>query len=240
MEFKLFGPGHYPSSRFKAGLGGLFALDDAAWETLAKWFLTAETLDVNKGMSTHDIVAASMRPEEFEEAAEVVLYMLQAWHAQGLQLKELQRDLMVLGYHSDQIERLATLLDRLSPVKAEAYQQLMREYHETATVPILQDIDLICDIRPIFEHYNYPPPAAGKEILSHTKLLGFSCVVLAELEAGDRNGKAHTFSFQMTEERLGQLQNALKRVAEQMDILKAKTNAMDSEQPNTKRRLLEL
>jgi hypothetical protein len=237
MEFKLFGPGGYPSSRFKAGLSGLFALDDAAWDTLANWFLTAETLDVNKGLSSPTIVAGSIRPEEFEEAAEVVLYMLQAWHAQGLQINELQRDLMLLGYHREQIERLTALLNRVSKIKVDAHQHLMREYHETATVPMLQDIDLICDIRPIFEHYNYPPEESGK--LSHTKLLGFSCVVLAELEAVDRNGKAHTFSFQMTEERLIQLQNALKSVAEQMDILKTKTNAMDTEQPSAKRRLVE-
>lgn len=39
----------------------------------------------------------------------------------------------------------------------------------------------------------------------------------------------------MTEERLSQLQNALKSVAEQMDILKTKINVMDTEQPKPRR-----
>jgi len=38
MEFKLFGPGGFPSRHFQTDLRGLLALDNEAWEVLANCF----------------------------------------------------------------------------------------------------------------------------------------------------------------------------------------------------------
>jgi hypothetical protein len=94
-------------------------------------------------------------------------------------------------------------------------------------LPTLEDIDVVCDVRPIFEDYVYPIPE--RNTVSHTKLLGFSYLVLMELLTEDFDGNTHRLSFQMTEGTLADFRVALQRATEQLDILKANTRALSTE-----------
>ena len=227
MELKIFGPGSYPSGRFKKGLDVLFDLDQDAWEVIANWFSTTESLDVQEGASAPAVLASPLTPNQFIESAEVLQYILEAWYLRGLNLNEIQSDLMVLGYASGQIGRLGELLNRLSAVQKRAFTHYMRTEYESSILPTLEDIDVACDLRPIFEGYVYPIPE--KDGARHTKLLGFGYHVLIELKTEDSKGGTHRFAFQVTEKTLGDMQLSLKRAAEQLDILKAKTSALNLE-----------
>jgi hypothetical protein len=140
-------------------------------------------------------------------------------------LAELQRDLLVAGLSAQEVDRLSELLKRLEPLKQSVYTDYMRFEHENAVLPTLEDIDVVCDVRPIFEDYVYPIPAT-RSGPSHTKLLGFSYVIMMELFAEDIEGISHRLSFQMTEDRVADFQAALQRASEQLNILKAKTSAL--------------
>jgi hypothetical protein len=227
MEFKILGT-NGPSDELADDLKVLFSLDPPAWEGLAKWFLTTESFDLEEAAGSSTISASPLSPEQFRRCAGGILRLLEAWHASRLQLPDLQHDLLVLGFSTNEIDRLGSLLERLRPVKARAYTDFMRFEHENAVLPTLEDIDVVCDIRPIFEDYVYPIPE--KRTVSHTKLLGFSYIVLMELLAEDFEGKTSKLSFQMTERTLADFQAALQRVREQLDILKASTNALSTEQ----------
>jgi hypothetical protein len=65
----------------------------------------------------------------------------------------------------------------------------------------------------------------------HTKLLGFSYVVLMELSTEDSGGRSRRLGFQMNEAQLVDFQAALQRAREQLDILKASTRAIPTEKP---------
>ena len=54
-------------------------------------------------------------------------------------------------------------------------------------------------------------------------------MVLMQLLAEDFEGETSKLSFQMTERTLADFQDALHRVREQLDILKASTNALTIE-----------
>ena len=226
MELKVFGA-NGPPDEFADDLKALLAVDPSAWDFVGKWFLTTDSFETEDGISSASIAGSSLLPEQFRQCVRALQCLLENWHASGLQLPDLQRDLLVLGVATEEIDRLGALLERLAPVRGRVYTHFMRFEHENAVLPTLEDIDVVCDVRPIFEDYVYP--IHEKSSVSHTKLLGFSYMVLVELFAEDFDGDTHKLSFQMTEDTLANFRVALQRASEQLDILKAKTRALSTE-----------
>jgi hypothetical protein len=227
MEFRLFGPGGSPSKHFQKGLKILFDLDDEAWEVLASWFST--TSDFDREPDSPAIAASTLLPEQFSQSADALKYILESWHMYGLQSRDIQRDLLLLNCPRDRIERLGSLLERLRPVRDRVYRDHMRFEYENAVLPTLADMDIVCDLRPVFEDTVFPIPEALP--VRHTTLLGYSYVVLMELSTEDSGGRSGRLGFQMNEVQPMDLQAALQRAREQRDILKASTRAIPTEKP---------
>jgi hypothetical protein len=223
----MFGPGGFPDDAFRRGLRTLFSLDDKGWKVIENWFLTTDSFNPDEALSSPAFVASSLTPDQTTESVEVLQFMLEAWHMYGLEPQAIQRDLMLLGRSAADIERLGQLLQRLSPVKDRAYAGYMRLEHENAVLPTLEDIDVVCDLRPVFEDYVYPSPKIAST--QHKKLLGFTYLVLAELQTEDSMGRKQRLAFQMTENSLKDLESAIRRAQDQLDILKARTRALNIE-----------
>jgi hypothetical protein len=198
------------------------------WDALAKWFLTTDSFDVDDAVASPAAIASPMAPAQYRNCVDALQYLLEAWRETNKQLSDLQQDLLVLGLSATEVDRLGTLLKRLEPIKDRVYASFMRFEHENAILPTLEDIDVVCDIRPVFEDYVYPLPE--NRAVDHTKLLGFSYMVLMELLTEDIEGKTRKISFQMTEDTLADFQVALKRASEQLDILKARTRDLQTSQ----------
>ena len=141
---------------------------------LANWFLT--TNDFDSEQASPAVAASTLLPEQFTESADVLKYILESWYMYGLQLPEIQRDLLLLNCPRERIERLGSLLERLRPARDRVYRDYMRFDHENAVLPTLNDINVVCDLRPVFEDTVYPIPEALP--VRHTKLLGYSYMVL--------------------------------------------------------------
>ncbi|MGA3075662.1 MAG: hypothetical protein ABSG56_18410 [Bryobacteraceae bacterium] len=226
--FKLFGPGGSPSNHFQKGLRILFDLDDEAWEVLAKWFLTSTDFDSEEAASSPAIAASALLPEQFSESVDILKYILESWYMYGLQVPEIQRDLLLLNCPRKRIERLGSLLERLRPARDRVYRDYMRFDHENAVLPTLEDVNVVCDLRPVFEDTVYPIPEASP--VRHTRLLGYSYLVLMELFTEDFGGRTQRLGFQMNEATLADFQAALQRAREQLDILKASTSAISTQE----------
>ena len=221
MEFKVFDR-EGPPDELTDDLRLLFHLDEPAWETLANWFLTTESFDLERALPSPAIGASSMLPEQFLKCARSIKDLLEAWQASSAHLPDLQHDLLLLGFSTREIARLGILLERLLPVRARVFADFMRFEHETGVLPTLEDLNVVCDIRPIFDtHVSLDTADAERP----PKLLGFSYIVLLGLLAEDFEGKTSRLSFQMTEQKLADLQVALQRARDQIAILKASTNA---------------
>jgi len=229
MEYKMFGPGGFPDDGFRRGLRTLFSLDDKGWEVVENWFLTTESFDPDEALSVPALVASSLTPDQLTESVEVLQFILEAWYMYDLEPQAIQRDLMLLGRSAEEIERLGPLLERLSPVRERAYTSYMRSEHENAVLPTLEDIDVVCDLRPIFEDYVYPLRKRKLATTHHKQLLGFTYMVLAELHTEDIMGRTHRLAFQMTEQMLKDLEAAVRRAQDQLDILKRRTRELSKE-----------
>lgn len=223
MQLRMFGPGGVPDEEFTKGLKTLFDVEEETWDGLAEWFLTTESFDESDGASASAVSGSSLLPEQFSDCAYALRFILEAWQIHNLQLLDIQSDLFALGYPNEKIDRLsATLLDRIKPVKERAYASFIRAEYENAVLPTIEDIDVVCDIRPIFEDSVFPSPAKGTGV-DYKKIIGFSYMVLVELLSEDPEGKTRKLSFQITDKSLSDLQSALERAREQLDILKGAT-----------------
>ena len=150
-----------PSHHFQKGLKILFDLGDEAWDVLAKWFLTTTDFDIEQAASSAAIASSKLLPEQFSESADALKYILEGWYMHGLQVPEIQRDLLLLNCPRERIERLGSLLQRLAPARDRVYRDYMRFDHENAVLPTLEDINVVCDLRPVFEDLVYPISEAG-------------------------------------------------------------------------------
>jgi len=224
MDLKIFGPSGVPDNEFKKGLHTLLE-SEPAWNDLAQWFLTTESFEEDDEHSSRAMSATSLLPEQFFDCVYALRFILEAWQIHHLRLLDIQRDLFALGYDSDAIDRLGGLLQRIEPARGRVYASFIRSEHENAILPTLEDLDVVCDLRPIFEDYVFPAPVAAAGV-DYKRIMGFSCIVLVELVTEDSEGRNHRLSFQMTEKALADLQSALGRAHDQLDILKASTREL--------------
>jgi hypothetical protein len=223
MQLKMFGAGGVPGERFAKGLRTLFDIEEDGWDNLAKLFLTTESFDDLEDSSSPAVSGISLLPEQFFDCVYTLRFILEAWQMHNLQLLDIERDLFRLGYDSEKIDRLAAaLLRRIEPAKERVYGSFIRSVHENAILPTLKDVNVVCDIRPTFERYAFPAPPKGTGV-DYKKIIGFSYMVLVELLSEDNEGRTRKLSVQMTEKSLAELQSALQRAREQLDILKVST-----------------
>ena len=152
MELKVLGPGDPPDD-FADNLKTLLSSQPPAWDALARWFLTTDSFDVDDAAASPVAIASPLAPAQYRNCVTVLQYLLEAWHQTNKPLSDPQQDLLVLGLAAAEVDRLGTLLKRLEPVKQGVYASFMRCEHENAILPTLEDIDVICDIRPVFEDY---------------------------------------------------------------------------------------
>jgi hypothetical protein len=83
-----------------------------------------------------------------------------------LEASDIQRDLLLLRCPPEQIERVGKFLEALSQVKERVFMDDMRHFQENAVLPTLDDVDVVCDVRAVFE--DHPYPLAVAERIDHT------------------------------------------------------------------------
>jgi hypothetical protein len=227
MEYEMFGPGGFPDDHFRKGVRTLLAAGDNDWEGIEKWFLTTRTFEPDDAVSSPSLNTSGLPPDQIIESVETVQYILEAWHLRGLEFEQVQRDLIILGLSQDEIDRLSGLLQRLGPIRGQAYAHYMLIEHQNFVLPTLEDFDVVCDVRPVFEDFVYPP--SQTHTTQHTKILDFTYMVLVELVTEDSDGEKKKLAFQMSEDALGEFEGAIKRAHQQLDILKEKTRGLFNE-----------
>lgn len=222
MQLKIFGPSGTPDEEVLKGLNTLFDVDTEEWSTLANWFLSTESFDDPDDIPPSAFADSSLLPEQFSSCLYALRFILEAWTIHDLQLLDIQRDLFALGYDDKSIDHFsAQLLSRIEPVRERVYSGYMRFEHENAVLPTIENLEVVCDIRPIFEDTVFPP--VKQPGVDHRKIVGFTYMVLMELLSEDAEGKTRKLAFQLNEKSLSDLLAAMQRVREQLDILKAST-----------------
>lgn len=227
MQFKLFGPGNLPEPHFQRDLGTFLSLQAEQWQAIADWFLSTEDFSPEDSLSNAEIVTSTLLPQQFIASAALIRYILESWHKYELDLVDIQRDLLLLGRTSEEIDRVGEFLKPLEQIKGRVFGEHVRTLQEDAVLPTLYDVNIVCDVRAIFEDLPYPAPDGSS--VRHTRLLEFRPVVLMEILTEDFFRRKQKLSFQMNEEEFVELYTSLRRAHEQLDLVKAKTATLSKD-----------
>lgn len=219
MEYRIFGPGGVISEDFRRDLHDLLKLDDAQRSVIADWFLTSKTYDT--APLPANIAASTLLPEQFRRAVQVLRRLLWAWEEYRLEIEDIERDLLLLGFDSEALQLILPFLAHLSKVKDKVWTY---DYVQTQSIdglPTMDALNFICDARAVFG--GFPGGDDDQRRDSYKQFLGVTPIVIMELIASDNYGNRKRMAVQLSEDTFEWLQKAVGRAQEQLSILKERT-----------------
>jgi hypothetical protein len=228
LEYKIFGPGQQLPDNFKEDLEALFHLDDQQRDAIADWFLSARSYELY-GPKLPSIVAAStLLPEQFRQAAGITWRLLYTWQHNGLELQDIERDLLLLGFDPEKLRILSNFLSRLSSVKERVWLDGLEGAENVTGLPTIDDVNIVWDARPLFGSAPYDYYAVDGDD-RYTKFLGLTYLATLEVIASDNYGQKQRTAIQLCEQGFRRLLLGMKRAGEQLDILKERTKMVASD-----------
>src|SRR5579863_4532872 len=102
MEYKIFGPGGSPPDQLQRQVKAFLALDERQRKTIADLFLQSD-FDPYERITPSIVASSSLLPEQFADVVELIRFLLFSWCEYHLQLADIERDLLLLGYSPDKI-----------------------------------------------------------------------------------------------------------------------------------------
>jgi hypothetical protein len=235
VEYKIFGPARWPSDEFKEGLKALLRLNDEQRNAIIQWFLSTRSYDLTVPSLPPDIVASALLPQQFRETADVIRTLLDSWQRHGLDLPEIERDLLLLGCNSEEIRAVSDVLARLSSIKERVWIDGQHGLQQILGLPTVDDVNIVWDARPVFGGLPYYYWPDNSDQGSYRRFLGLTHLVTLEIFSADSNGQKQRTSVQMTEEQFRRLLAGMKRASEQLDILKEHTKGMSLDIENAEK-----
>jgi len=218
LDFHLFRSGTWPSKDFEADLENLARLPQRDLDRLRNWFVTTRTFtsldwpDYAEGVKKSDLSV-----EEFEKHVSVIQYVLNRWNAEKLSVAQVTSDLPKFGLKPRAVSKLAKLFGSLEKVGRRVYLDSIRSFHENVALPTIDDINVVCELRPLFGDPAYEAPPMGAE---YDKLFGFTEVMLLEIVASDSRGGETSATYQLTERDFDNLLQGLTRARRQFEVMK--------------------
>ena len=226
MEYKIFGPARWPPPDFKEDLAAFFRLDDGQRDAIAEWFLSTRSFELYEPELPSVIIASALLPEQFRQAAGVIRLLLNNWQCYGLELPDLERDVLLLGCEPEQAKSLSTFLARLSSIRERVWVDGLEGDQQVLGLPTIDDVNIAWDARPIFGGSTYYYFADNSDDVSYKKFFGLTYLAILELISSDNYGQRQRAAIQMTEDTFKRLLISMKRAGEQLDTLKEHTKAI--------------
>jgi hypothetical protein len=221
MEYKIFGTERWPNDEFRAELRAFCDLDDIQREALAAWFESTADFNTYGPELPPGILASPLLPEQFRKTASPIRFLLETWHRRSLQLADIERDLLLLGFDSTQIAKLSGFLGRLSGVKERVWLDALEGTAQMVGLPTIDGINIAWDARPFFGGSSYYYFNSDADTATYRQCLGLTCMAILELMVSDSNGTKQRIAVQMNEEIFETFFRAVNRADEQRASLKA-------------------
>ncbi|SPF47110.1 hypothetical protein SBA4_3630031 [Candidatus Sulfopaludibacter sp. SbA4] len=228
MEYKIFGPSQQPPydfDDFKDDLEAFFRLDEQQRDAIANWFLAARSYNLYEPEFPSIIAASTLLPEQFRQTADVVRHLLNSWQRYGLELQDIERDLLLLGFGQEELAILSNLLARLASIKERVWLDEVKDVQHDVGLPTIDDVNIVWDARPLFGSAAYDHYAVDGDDL-YRRFFGLTYLATVEITTADNYGQTQRTAIHLTEEDFERLLRAMKRANEQLAILKERTNAV--------------
>jgi hypothetical protein len=225
VEFKIFGSDQRPPDDFKEDLGAFFRLDDQQRDVIADWFLSTRRYEVYEPSLPPGVVASTLLPEQFRQTAGAIRQLLNSWQRYRLELRDIERDLLLLGFSPEPLSILSAFLARLSSIKERVWLDTIESVQSGLGLPTIDDVNILWAARPLFGGLPYYYFSADGDS-PYTRFLGLTYLATVEIITSDFYGQKQRTAIQLDEEGFQRLVRSLKRAGEQLDILKERTKTL--------------
>jgi hypothetical protein len=223
VEYKIFGAARQPPDDFKEDLAAFCHLEEEQRNEIVEWFLSADSYELFAPHLPPSIAASTLLPEQFRQAAGVIRYLVNGWQGRGLELRDIERDLLLLGCDSEQINVLLVVLDRLSPIKERVWIESRREFELFTGLPTIDDVNIVWNAKPVFGGDAYYYFDGDSFEGSYDKFLGLLYLATMEISASDNSGEKQRIAVQMDERTFERFLRSMKRAGDQLKMLKSHT-----------------
>jgi hypothetical protein len=164
----------------------------------------------------------------------VISELLYNWQRFGLEIQDIERDLLLLGFGPERLGILSNLLTRLASVKKRVWLDDVGYSQNVVGLPTIDDVNIIWDARPIFGSaaYNYYP--VDDDDL-YRKFFGLTYLATVEIITADNYEQKQRTAIQLDEKGFERLLLAMKRASEQLGILKERTRTVVQDSTDSKK-----
>ncbi len=221
MEYRIFGAGRQPHDQFVPDLQAFCELDDIQREALAVWFESTSDFDAYTPELPPGILASTLLPAQFRKTATVIGSLLNAWHQRSLQIVDIERDLLLLGFSPEHIQLVSGFLQRLSPIRERIWRDGREGDAQVYGLPTLDDVNIFWDARAVFGGPTYYYFDADADDATYKQFLGLTCMAVLEFMVSDAGGLKQRIAIQMNETVFRALLRAINRADDQLGSLKA-------------------
>jgi hypothetical protein len=223
VEYRIFGPGGSPSEGFRRNIQEWVKLDGTQRDAIGDWLLASKDCDPSASPLPASIAASTLLPEQFRHAADGLRGLLWAWQEYGLQLSDIERDLLLIGLDSEALAVIVPFLARLSRIKRRVWACDYATSKQVEGLPTMDGLNFTCEARAVFGG-----DPAGRDPVrdSYKQFLGVIPVIIMELITSDNNGNNERTAIQLSEEDFEWLRKAIERTHEQLSIMKERTAAV--------------
>lgn len=224
MSLNLFPSGSWPSEEFRANLQQLAELNNEDLNFVRDWFLNSKGFGTLDWPDFAEVQSRSgFSVEDFERTVSIVQYLLTRWKAERLSVESVIADLKTFGIEAESLEKLRTFLQSLEDVGERVYLDTVRRFHENAGLSTIDDVNVVCDLRPLFKDPAYEARPMGN---SYDTMLGFTVVYILEIVTSGVDDQKQRCSFQLSEGDFDHLLEGLTRAKQQFQILKSWKDAV--------------
>jgi hypothetical protein len=218
MEFKMFPADSVPAS-LKDDLVAFVNLGDADRRVIEDWLKGVGGAKDDSERFRSCVRLSGLLPDDFARVAGAVRFVLEAWYRQRIELKDVLADLVLLGLEAAQVEQIERVFRRLEGSRVALSHAGMFDFVQAVGLPSVEDINIICECRPVFGGHAYPPSSTPDRD-RYTTIVGIMPLVIFEVRTNDYTNRQRRTAFQLTEQEFVKLRDSMTRAMEQLEVMK--------------------
>jgi len=217
LKTKLFGSGGIEDG-LKKDLGILLETPDEDLGRIATWLLeTPRPIPLTWSDIAELVEGTSLDPRTANRVLVVLRYLLTNWRTYDLTLDEIQSDLKAVGYSDPEVAKVTGFLSKLKDARERVFKSAVRRTFETRGAPTIDDVNLMWDVRPMFQGPAYDVEPQGK---AFENLVGHTHLLILEITGSSQNGIQESRTYQLSEDDFDRFCLAFERAKKQLEIVK--------------------
>ncbi|MBL8237448.1 MAG: hypothetical protein JNM66_08525 [Bryobacterales bacterium] len=211
-----------PPAHFLEDLDKLAALEKAQLDAIAAWILSRKRFSELEPDDYNTVVAETgLVPDDFIAHIRFTQYLLTLKTRHQPSEADFDREIrQMITLEETNRERATGYFKQLDGVSFDVFFDSLRRVHEELVLPVVEDVNMVWDIRPVFGAATYEMRPMSEPV---DQIYGFTNILMLEVMGRTTDNKKHRAAFQLTEAEFEKLEMAFARARKQLQALRTWT-----------------